>query len=69
MREGAGNLGENYEVVREINDKRHSDKKRWSCEVGWGMLLRGGVTVTPDVYISHHGANDVQRLADKTNPR
>jgi hypothetical protein len=27
MREEGGKLGENDEVVREINDKRHSDKK------------------------------------------
>jgi hypothetical protein len=60
-------VGENYEAVREINDKRHSDK-RWSCEE-WGRVWWGeGLTVTPNVYISHHGVNDVQRLADKTNP-
>jgi len=58
MRERDGSWGENYDVVREINDKRHSDK-RWSCEE------RGGGA---NVYISHHRVNDAQRLADKTNP-
>jgi hypothetical protein len=68
MWERDGNLGENYEAVREINDKRHSDK-RWLCQEWGKSVVGGGVTVTPYIYISHHGVNDVQRLADKTNPR
>jgi hypothetical protein len=62
---------ENYDEVREINDKSHPErerKKRWWCEERRG---EGGCwkdSARPNVYISHHGTSDARHLADKTDP-
>jgi hypothetical protein len=40
MRDRDGSWGESYDVVRETNDERHSDK-RYSCEAkGAGVAVQ-----------------------------
>lgn len=62
---------ENYDEVREINDKSHSGRKK----KGGGVKERkgGGVdgwkdSARPNVYISHHGTSDARHLTDKADP-
>lgn len=70
MRERGRCWEENYDEVREINDKSHSERKK--KKVGGVKKEKGGGgwedSARPNVYISHHGTSDVRHLADKTDP-
>ena len=75
MRERGRCWEENYDEVREINDKSHSESERErEKKKGGGVKKEKGKgggwkdSAKPNVYISHHGTSDARRLADKTDP-